>query len=73
MVCASKDELGAVGAVSFKRAATAAAAEAAAHPTEEAVAEVDVEHVVEQAIGFPEATVEDADAGADRTEPATEA
>ncbi len=63
----------AAAAAEAAEAATAAAAEAAAHPTEEAVAEVDVEHVVEQAIGFPEATVEDADAGADRTEPATEA
>ena len=65
----------AAAAAEAAEAATAAAAEAAAHPTEEAAAEV----VVEQAIGFPEATVEDADAdagagaGAGRTEPATEA
>ena len=45
-------------------------AEAAAQPTEEAI-EAEVEHVVEQAIGFPEALVEDT--GADGTEPATEA
>src|SRR5579859_6848328 len=76
----------AAAAAEAAEAEEAARAEAAAHPVEEeavaeeavaaealaeeAAAEAEVEHVVEQAVGFPEAVVEDA--GSDGAEPAAE-
>ena len=61
----------AAAAAEAAEAEAAARAEAAAHPADEAATEAEVEHVVEAAIGFPEALVEDA--GTDGTEPAAEA